>query len=403
MSIASNHNAAPEPLVADSEQRSTIGLDHLTYEDLEQLGRDLDDIRQRILDDLGQEDADYIRRVVKAQSGLEVAGRALMFLPFLPPVWLAGVAALSLSKILDAMEIGHNVLHGQYDWMNDPKLNSRMYEWDLVTPTKGWKYTHNFIHHTYTNIYGKDRDIGYGLVRIDPEQKWHPAYLGNLVYASLLAFMFEWGVLIHDLDIDRLKNKEETWEEFKQRNSGTGRKIRGQLFKDYLLFPALSGPFFLTTVAGNLIANVTRNLWAFAIIFCGHFPADVECFTEEEAANESRGQWYLRQALGSANITGSHLFHIMTGNLSHQIEHHLFPDIPSRRYPGVAAEVRALCEKYDIQYNTGRLSKQLFSVARKLAKYSVPNDFVAPTVQQVVAAARRRFGRGIGRRLGLSG
>ncbi|MEJ7754982.1 MAG: acyl-CoA desaturase [Nocardioidaceae bacterium] len=243
------------------------------------------------------------------------------------------MAALSVSKILDNMEIGHNVMHGQYDWMNDPQLNSKMYEWDNVSPSANWQYTHNYIHHTYTNIRGLDRDIGYGLLRIDPDQKWHPAYLGNPLYAVVLMFVFQWGVLVHDLELDRLQTGEATWAEVKERNSGTLRKVRRQLLKDYVLFPALTGPFFASTMAGNATANVARNVWAFAIIFCGHFPADVESFSEESAENESRGQWYLRQLLGSANITGSKLFHIMSGNLSYQIEHHLFPDIPSRALP----------------------------------------------------------------------
>ena len=96
------------------------------------------------------------------------------------------MARLSLSKILDNMEIGHNVMHGQYDWMGDPGLNSRMYEWDNVCPSDQWKYSHNYIHHTYTNILGKDRDIGYGILRMDEDQPWQPYYLGNPLYAFLL-------------------------------------------------------------------------------------------------------------------------------------------------------------------------------------------------------------------------
>ena len=375
MSIASNHDNAPRPLVSDSGARATVGLEYMTYEDLEDFGTQLDEIRQRMLDSLGQEDADYIRGIVKSQSTLETVGRALMFLPFIPPAWLAGVAALSVSKILDNMEIGHNVMHGQYDWMNDPQLNSKMYEWDNVSPSANWQYTNNYIHHTYTNIRGLDRDIGYGLLRIDPDQKWHPAYLGNPLYAVVLMFVFQWGVLVHDLELDRLQTGEATWAEVKERNSGTLRKVRRQLLKDYVLFPALTGPFFASTMAGNATANVARNVWALAIIFCGHFPADVESFSEESAENESRGQWYLRQLLGSANITGSKLFHTMSGNLSYQIEHHLFPDIPSRRYPEIADEVRALCERYDLRYNTGPLPRQLGSVAKKIVKYALPNGF----------------------------
>ena len=372
MSLATDHNMAPAPLVADDERRATIGLEYMTYEELEDFGRELDELRQEILDDLGQEDADYIRRVIKVQRGLEVAGRGLLYFPFIPPLWLLGVGSLSLSKILDNMEIGHNVMHGQYDWMNDPSLNSKKYEWDIVDPAHNWQYQHNFLHHTYTNIHGKDRDIGYGLIRIDEDQEWTPYYLGNPLYAFVLMFIFEYGVMLHDLDVDRAKEGHETWAEFRERNRPALRKAMRQLAKDYLIFPALSGPFFLSTLAGNALANVTRNVWAFCVIFCGHFPADVETFQQEDAENETRGQWYLRQLLGSANISGSKLFHLMTGNLSHQIEHHIFPDIPSRRYPQVAEKVRELCERYGLKYNTGPLSKQLGSVAKKIVKLGLP-------------------------------
>ena len=77
--------------------------------------------------------------------------------------------------------------------------------------------------------------------------------------------------------------------------------------------------------------------------------------------------------LGSANITGSKLFHILSGNLSHQIEHHLFPDMPARRYPEIAPEVKALCEKYGLPYNTGRFSKQIGSTWGKIFRLAVPS------------------------------
>ena len=121
------------------------------------------------------------------------------------------------------------------------------------------------------------------------------------------------------------------------------------------MFPLLAGPGAGFTLAGNLTANLVRNVWSFMIIFCGHFPEGTHEFSLEEAANETRGGWYLRQMLGSANLTGGRLFHILSGNLSHQIEHHLFPDIPARRYAEIAVEVRAICERYGLDYNAGPL------------------------------------------------
>ncbi|CAM3322738.1 fatty acid desaturase [Nocardioides dubius] len=342
----------------------------LSAEQLEQFGAEMDAIRHRVIADLGEDDANYIRNVVKAQRAFEVAGRALFYVP---PAWALAVASLSVSKILDNMEIGHNVMHGQYDWMGDPGLSSRMYEWDNVCPSDQWKVSHNYIHHTYTNILDKDRDIGYGILRMDEDQEWRPYYLGNPVYAFLLMTFFEWGVALHDLEVDEIFAGNKTWAETAPLHAGLLRKIRRQALKDYLIFPALTGPLFVPTLAGNAVANLVRNVWAFNIIFCGHFPAGVSTFTIEETENETRGGWYYRQLLGSANITGSKLFHVMSGNLSHQIEHHLFPDIPARRYPEIAAEVQEICERYGLPYNTGPLHKQLGSVARKILRLALPD------------------------------
>ena len=294
----------------------TTTADHgLSEEQIEQLGREIDAMRERIRADLGAEDLEYIRSLIATQRRLELAGRGMLWLGWLPPLWLAGVAALSLSKILDNMEIGHNVMHGQYDWSGDPTLSSRTFEWDTACPADQWRHSHNFLHHTYTNVLEKDRDVGYGILRMSEEQPWHPGFLLNPAAAFLLAVLFEYGVALHDLETDRIVRGERTWEESLPLIGGVVRKIRGQVLKDYVLFPLLSGPGFLATLAGNATANVVRNVWAFTIIFCGHFPDGVVTFREESCEDESRGHWYLRQILGSANLTGGPVFCITHGVL----------------------------------------------------------------------------------------
>ncbi|QKT12297.1 fatty acid desaturase family protein [Rhodococcus sp. W8901] len=373
----------PEP-----EKAGEIAV--LSYDDVEDLGRELDALRAETVADLGQVDREYIYRIIKAQRGFEVAGRGLMYLGFLPPFWLAGVGALSISKILDNMEIGHNVMHGQYDWMREPGLNSRVFEWDTVCPADQWKHSHNYMHHTYTNIVGRDRDIGYGVLRMDDAQRWNPYYLGNPVYATGLMFLFEWGVMLHDLEAENVVQGKRSWADVKPLMVGWWRKAGRQVLKDYVVFPALAGPLFVSTLLGNATANVVRNVWAYSIIFCGHFPSGVQSFTEEETADETRGQWYLRQMLGSANISGSPLFHIMSGNLSHQIEHHLFPDIPAHRYPQMAPRVRELCKQYGLPYNTGGFFRQIGSVWAKIFRLALPPSLVGPAPVHGVIVERRK-------------
>jgi NADPH-dependent stearoyl-CoA 9-desaturase len=346
---------------------------HLTPEQLDAFGEELDAIRARVVAELGERDSDYINRIIRAQRGLEVAGRGLLFLGFLPPAWIGGTAALSLSKILDNMEIGHNVMHGQYDWMKDPRLNGKTFEWDTACPGDQWRHSHNYMHHTHTNIVGKDRDIGYGILRMSEEEAWRPYYLGNPLYATLLAAFFQYGVALHDLETERIATGEVTLAEKRGMLEQVWRKVRGQTLKDYVLFPLLSGPSLPFVLAGDASANLVRNLWAFTIIFCGHFPDGTQQFTQEQAEHETRGEWYYRQVLGSANLTGGKLFHILAGNLSFQIEHHLFPDLPAHRYAEISTEVKKISERYGIPYNTGPLHRQFGSVARKIVKLALPS------------------------------
>ncbi|QNG18325.1 acyl-CoA desaturase [Rhodococcus triatomae] len=362
----------------------------LSHQQVEEIGRELDALRDRIVADLGTEDREYLYRIIKAQRGLEVAGRGLLFLGFFPPAWIAGVGALGVSKILDNMEIGHNVMHGQYDWMREPELNSREFEWDTVCPADQWRHSHNYMHHTYTNIVGRDRDIGYGILRMDEGQKWNPYYLGNPVWAFGLMLFFEWGVMMHDLEAENVVQGKRKWHDVKPLLQGWWRKAGRQVLKDYVVFPALTGPLFVSTLVGNAGANLIRNVWAYSIIFCGHFPTGVQTFTEEETAEETRGEWYVRQMLGSANIEGSPLFHIMSGNLSHQIEHHLFPDLPAHRYPEMAPAVRELCEKHGLPYNTGGFFRQIGSVWGKIFKLALPNGWTGSTPAPGVIVERQK-------------
>jgi linoleoyl-CoA desaturase len=346
---------------------------HLTEEQVDELGRELDELRARIEESRGAADAAYINRMITIQRRLAAAGRVTLLASKYKPAFFAGAAMLGIAKILENMEIGHNVMHGQWDWMNDPEIHSSNWEWDTAQPAEQWKHSHNYIHHQFTNVLGHDNDIGYGILRMAREQKWHPANLGQPVYNTLLAMLFQWGVALHDLDIEAIRKGRKDPKEMKRQLKQIGRKVRKQIGKDYVVYPLLSGPAWLSTMKANALANLTRNLWSYMIIFCGHFPDGALHFTEEELEDETRSEWYLRQILGAANFTGSPLLHIMSGNLGFQIEHHLFPDLPSNRYAEISVTVRALCEKYDIPYTTGPLHRQYGQALRTIWKLSLPN------------------------------
>ena len=344
----------------------------LTREEAEAFGEALDAIRDEVMADLGQRDVEHMRKMIKYCRYAEVGGRGLLHFGIGPLSFVLGTSLLTLAKILDNMEIGHNIMHGQYDWSGDPELDGASYEWDNVCPSDDWRHYHNFEHHTFTNIYGKDRDIGYELVRITEEQPWTPYCLIQLGAAALMSVNFQWGIGTHDLRIEEVFNGKQTPAGLAKKASPFLLKSAWQLFKDYAFFPAIAGLNAPRVALGNGIANGARSLWTFVVIFCGHFPEGARIYSIEETENENRGQWYARQVNGSVNIEGSHLFHVMTGHLSHQIEHHLFPDLPAARYPEIAGRVRATCEKFGQAYNTGSFSRQVKSVIGKIAKYSLP-------------------------------
>jgi len=227
------------------QKKATIGqtnpIAHLSAEDIELIAKELDDIRQSVIDTRGERDARYIRRVIKTQRSLELGSRVVLLASLFPPAWLVGTAGLSVAKILENMEIGHNILHGQWDWMRDPKIHSTTWEWDHVTPADQWKHSHNETHHTYTNVVGKDNDLGYGIMRVDEDQPWHPMHLGQPLWNLLNALFFEYGIAAYDLELrGQLRRGKQHTEKFKREAGAVLRKLRKQVAKDYVVHPGFS-------------------------------------------------------------------------------------------------------------------------------------------------------------------
>jgi NADPH-dependent stearoyl-CoA 9-desaturase len=389
-------------------------LVRLTPQQIEQIGREFDAIHDEVKAELGDRDRIYITSMIEMHRRLVVLARVLLLASRNRPAWIAGTTTLSLAKILENMEIGHNVMHGQWDWMNDPQINSSTWDWDSASTPEAWKHSHNYVHHTYTNIRGRDRDLGYEIMRIDPHQRWNPVYLFQPFYNLILAGFFEWGVAAHDLDFDAIKSGEKSKAEVKRQLKGMAGKARSQIVKDYVAWPLISGlataavdlaletrgsrsgsrrrpgkgalaaaleggiRSFRSTQKANFTANIVRNVWAYAIIFCGHFPDQTYTFSQEEVVDETRGAWYIRQLLGAANIEGGPLFHVISGNLGYQVEHHLFPDMPSTRYAEIAPRVREICERYELPYNSGPFSKQLGTVQRTILRLAFPGGKPRP-------------------------
>jgi fatty acid desaturase len=282
---------------------------HLNEADVEELSRELDAIRSDIEESRGDHDARYIRATIGLQRALAAGGRIALFASRNKVAWVGGTAMLALAKIIENMELGHNITRGQWDWMNDPEIHSTEWEWDTTSPSVHWKKSHNFIHHKYTNVVGLDDDIGYGIMRLTRDHRWQHWMIGNPIYNLALGTLFEWGVALHGVETSKVRNGEKSMAEVRRDLRVIGKKVGKQVGQDYIVFPPLTGRNWKHTLRANIAANLIRNYWSYMVIFCGHFPYGAEKFTREEFENETQAEWYLRQMLGSANFHAGPYWH----------------------------------------------------------------------------------------------
>ena len=361
---------------------------HLTPADIEDFGAALDAIRSDVEQSRGARDAAYIRRAIGFQRVLDVGSRLLIAGSRSRLGWWAGSFSLAYAKSVENMELGHNISHGQWDWMNDPEIHSTTWDWDMVGPSSQWRYSHNYRHHVFSNVVGMDDDLGYGVMRVTRDQAWKPEHLLQPLRNLLLAATFEWGIALHDFysERDRVSSPEAKTAEKRVLFA----KVARQTVKDFVILPALSGRRWRRTLGANAVANLLRNVWTDVVIFCGHFPDGAEKFAPAVLEEETRGEWYLRQMLGAANFTAGRIMAFSTGGLCYQIEHHLFPDLPSNRYAEIAVRVRALCEKYDLPYTSASLARQYFLTLRTIHKLALPNGFLRATADDAPETASER-------------
>ena len=366
---------------------------HLSEADIEALGYELDAIRCEIEESLGENDAAYIRRTIRFQRTLDVVARLLIGCQ--PVTGRLGVGDRVAGIREKCREHGNWPQREPWSMGLDERPGDSL-EHVGVGHGRGLVAVEVFAQLPPPRVQqrlGVDDDLGFGVMRVTRDQPWKPQYLLQPLQNLLLAATFEWGIAVHDVDLERIRAASAA-EKAAQARALIG-KVARQAVKDYVLFPALSGSRWRRTLAANASANLVRNLWAYMVIFCGHFPDGAEKFTADVLDNETRPEWYLRQMLGAANFKAGPLLAFSSGNLCYQIEHHLFPDLPSNRYAQIAVRVRALCDKYDLPYTSGSLVHQYLLTLRTIHKLALPDGFLVATCDDAPeTASERKFGTG---------
>ena len=343
-------------------------------------GLALDALRREVEAKLGEEDAQYIKRIGALSSALEVVGRGLIHLSIDPVTFGVGVSALWVHKALELMEIGHPALHGAYDGLPDAKkFASETFKWKAPVDEAAWKASHNLKHHQFTNIEGKDPDLNFGQLRLSSRVPYELAHKLQPLSNIITGFGFGMALNLHvtgmlDLyfkfsdEVEVLPDKKP--ETVRAAHRAFLSKHLRHYGREYVFFPLLAGPFFPKVLLGNLISEVARDLFAAAIIYCGHVGS-----TDYPRGTEAKGRahWYAMQVEGSRNVEVPLPVSILTGGLDRQIEHHLFPRIPPNRLREIAPRVRAICEQHGVKYRTGGWPATLKDVLGELRRFAFKN------------------------------
>lgn len=338
--------------------------------------RALDALRDEVDAQIGADDQAHLERIVRASRALEVAGRALIHFSLDPLTFGVGVASLSAHKALELMEVGHMALHGAYEKLPDSRFHAKSFTWKAPIDEKSWMLGHNVRHHQYTNIAGRDPDLDFGQLRLAGGIKYKPLHRLQPLTNVISWFAFANAINLHvsgmlDIYLDKREpavlRDQSVDSKLAAHKAFLGKYLRYHA-KEYVVFPLLAGPFFLKTLLGNVLSDMARDLYAGAIIYCGHvgatdFPADTKA--------NGRGEWYAMQVEAAYNVDLPHLGSVLGGALDRQIEHHLFPRLPPNRLREIAPRVRAICEAHGVKYRSGRWPTRLKEVFRDLRKLSV--------------------------------
>ena len=366
------------PMAASSgaaamDQETQAERDHR----LRHFGAALDALKARVEAQLGADDLAHVARTQRFSRGMELVGRLLIHFSFEPLGFSAGVVALWLHKQLQATEIGHTVLHGAYDASafdglpGAEKFRSKGYDWRIPIDEECWRYGHNVRHHGATNVAGKDADIHFGPVRLTDQTPFNPRFHPWQLLFTLFVLFPNFALLMNThftgvsdaLDDNGIETKLDFLPDRSKASVRSAwrkamRKFVPYYGVEYVLFPALAGPFFWKVLLGNWLSELMRDVYSAATIYCGHVGERTKNYPM--GARPTRpGEWYAMQAEATNNFEVPWAVSMLCGGLDRQIEHHLFPRFAPERLREIAPEVRALCEAHGVEYRSASWGRTL--------------------------------------------
>jgi len=355
-----------------------VSLNSYQNVDRKQLAKDLDAIHKGVLSQISKDDFHHLKKMERWGRICSLIGYATAWI-FPNPISALFISQGSFTRWT---QMTHPIVHKGYDKIEDVPHSytskgfargwRRFLHWpDWITPS-AWHEEHDVLHHY--NL-GEKRDpdhLQHNLTWL--RQSNMPMFLR---FSLIAAFTCVWKVIYYaprthkELHISRARQRGEqvpiithhgSWNPFNAR----GRALWLQSLLPYiafrfiflpLLFLPLGSSAAISVLLTSIMAEIFTNMHTFLVIVPNHAGDDVMMFEER---GKGKGEFYLRQILGSVNYpTGSNFNDFFYGWLNYQIEHHLWPDIPLSQYQYVQPKVVEVCKKHGIPYRQDSVFKRL--------------------------------------------
>ena len=271
--------------------------------------------------------------------------------------WSALLAAFGVVQgyILIAFNVMHDGAHGSYSrrrWVN--RLMAATLD-AMGGSSMLWRQKHNRLHHTYTNIDGKDDDISIGaLMRLSPHQAWRPWHRWQHLYAPVLYSLLTLYLLLFS-----------DWQKLLARRIGSTPLQTSSRWE---------APYFVLTKLAYLgytllVPMLLHPVWTVVLVFVGihavfgltlslvfqlaHMVDGTQFPEPDPATGRLEHDWASHQLKTTTNFApGNRLATFYMGGLNFQIEHHLFQQISHVHYRSISKVVRRTCEEFGVQYKS---------------------------------------------------
>ena len=338
---------------------------------------------------MGEEDLAHIRKVAAYSRAIKNRSRELIQKGGSPDALKHGIVLYMMHTLLEFSELGHNIMHGSYDNLpNVGEFHSDKWDWDFVTSIKEWKVMHHQNHHPFTNIVGKDHDLGYSVLRLYPTQNWYGHHsLQPALMSVFLLHIYHFSLYTATSAARVEGRKVLSFETFR----ATFDLARKHALQNYIKEPVEAGPRFLQTLIGNYLGTTLGYDLTFLILALEHHSPNVQVFPDP-GPTESRDGYFRRQLLGTTNFVPMPeldsffeailekevdfperpSFEVFYGGLTTHIEHHLFPDLPCNRQRDIAPKVREICAKHGLPYNVTTFEVIVPEILRNFFRWAIP-------------------------------